>query len=163
MAVAAGLSVAGNYFARPLLGLLRSELAMSTTTAGLTIAMARVGYALGLGLLVPLGDRYSRRGLAAVLLAATGVLLAVAGASPNGSLLLTATGLAAVTSVGAQVLVPFAAEISAPDRRARSHRARRPHRRDRPPLHAAGRVLRRPRVLAPSSSPGCSRPPRGGS
>jgi len=120
MAVAAGLSVAGNYFAQPLLGLLRSELAMSTTTAGLTIAMAQVGYALGLGLLVPLGDRYPRRGLAAVLVAGTGVLLAVAGASPNGSLLLMATGLAAVTSVGAQVLVPFAAEIGAPGRRARS-------------------------------------------
>ncbi len=120
MAVAAGLSVAGNYFAQPLLGLLRSELHMSTTTAGLTIAMAQVGYALGLGLLVPLGDRYSRRGLTAFLLICTGLLLGVAGASPGGSVLLMATGLAAVTSVGAQVLVPFAAEITAPNRRARS-------------------------------------------
>lgn len=120
MSVAAGLSVAGNYFAQPLLGLLRSELDMSTTAAGLTVAMAQVGYAVGLGLLVPLGDRYSRRGLAAVLLAGTGLLLGVAGASPGGSVLLMATGLAAVTSVGAQVLVPFAAEISPPDRRARS-------------------------------------------
>lgn len=120
MAVAAGLSVAGNYFTQPLLGLLRSELHMSTTTAGLTIAMAQVGYALGLGLLVPLGDRYSRRGLTAFLLVCTGLLLGVAGASPGGSVLLMATGLAAVTSVGAQVLVPFAAEISAPNRRARS-------------------------------------------
>ncbi|MEU0492457.1 MFS transporter [Nocardiopsis sp. NPDC006139] len=119
MAVAAGLSVAGNYFAQPLLGLLGSELGMSTTTAGLTVAAAQVGYAVGLGLLVPLGDRYARRGLAATLLAATGLLLALAGAAPTGWLLLAATALAAVTSVGAQVLVPFAAELAPPHRRAR--------------------------------------------
>ncbi|MDE3725040.1 MFS transporter [Nocardiopsis sp. N85] len=119
MAVAAGLSVAGNYFAQPLLGLLRTELGMTTTAAGLTVAAAQIGYAIGLGLLVPLGDRYPRRGLAATLLAATGLLLAAAGTAPTGWLLLAATGLAAVTSVGAQVLVPFAAELAPPQRRAR--------------------------------------------
>ncbi|MFL1377844.1 MFS transporter [Nocardiopsis protaetiae] len=119
MAVAAGLSVAGNYFAQPLLGLLRVELGMTTTTAGLAVAAAQIGYAVGLGLLVPLGDRYARRGLAATLLAATGLLLALAGTAPTGWLLLAATALAAVTSVGAQVLVPFAAELAPPGRRAR--------------------------------------------
>ncbi|MBW8483775.1 MFS transporter [Actinomadura parmotrematis] len=119
MTLAAGLSVAGNYFAQPLLGVLRAELHMSATVAGLVVAVFQIGYALGLALLVPLGDRYPRRDLAAALLAATGVLLALAGLAPNGPLLLAATGLVAVTSVGAQVLVPFAAEIGPPERRAR--------------------------------------------
>lgn len=118
MAVAAGLSVAGNYFAQPLLGLLQSRLEMTATTATLTVAVAQIGYAVGLFFLVPLGDRYSRRGLSAGLLTATGLLLALAGSATNGSILLAATGLVAVTSVGAQVLVPFAAELSEPDRRA---------------------------------------------
>ncbi|THV42218.1 MFS transporter [Glycomyces buryatensis] len=120
MAVAAGLSVAGNYFAQPLLGLLQSELHMTTTNATLTVAVAQIGYALGLFFLVPLGDRYSRRGLSAVLLIATGLLLALAGSATNGSVLLAATGLVAVTSVGAQILVPFVAELSTPDSRARN-------------------------------------------
>ncbi|MFI7874399.1 MFS transporter [Streptomyces salinarius] len=120
MTLAAGLSVAGNYFAQPLLGLLRTELHMTTTTAGMVVAVSQIGYALGLAFLVPLGDRYPRRDLAASLLAATGVLLLLAGVAPNGLLLLAATGLVAVTSVGAQVLVPFAAELSAPDSRARN-------------------------------------------
>ncbi|MEV7207086.1 MULTISPECIES: MFS transporter [unclassified Streptomyces] len=120
MTLAAGLSVAGNYFAQPLLGLLRTELHMTTTTAGMVVAVSQIGYALGLAFLVPLGDRYPRRDLAASLLAATGVLLLLAGVAPNGPLLLAATGLVAVTSVGAQVLVPFAAELSAPDSRARN-------------------------------------------
>jgi predicted MFS family arabinose efflux permease len=120
MAVAAGLSASGNYFAQPLLGLLRSELHMSTTTASLTVAISQIGYALGLCFLVPLGDWYPRRGLSAGLLAATGLLLAVAGSSPDGKVLLAATGLVAIASVGAQILVPFAAELSTPDSRARS-------------------------------------------
>ncbi|QUW91384.1 MFS transporter [Streptomyces sp. V17-9] len=120
MTLAAGLSVAGNYFAQPLLGLLRTELHMTTTTAGMVVAVSQIGYALGLAFLVPLGDRYPRRDLAASLLAGTGVLLLLAGVAPNGPLLLAATGLVAVTSVGAQVLVPFAAELSAPDSRARN-------------------------------------------
>lgn len=120
MAVAAGLSCAGLYFAQPLIGLLRTELHMSTTTAGITVAMGQIGYAVGLGILVPLGDRYSRRALATTLLACTAVFVALAGSAPSGSLLLVATGLAAFTAVGAQVLVPFAAEISAPEVRARN-------------------------------------------
>ncbi|GAB4003798.1 hypothetical protein GCM10029992_46980 [Glycomyces albus] len=118
MAVAAGLSVAGNYFAQPLLGLLQSRLEMTATTATLTVAVAQIGYAVGLFFLVPLGDRYSRRGLSAGLLTATGLLLALAGSATNGSILVAATGLVAVTSVGAQVLVPFVAELSEPERRA---------------------------------------------
>ncbi|MFD4259705.1 MFS transporter [Streptomyces sp. NPDC058534] len=120
MAVASGLSAAGNYFAQPLLGLLRSELGMATSTATLTVAISQIGYALGLCLLVPLGDWYSRRTLSAGLLTATAVLLAIGGGSPNGGVLLAATGLVAVTSVGAQVLVPFAAELSTDDNRARN-------------------------------------------
>lgn len=120
MTVAAGASVAGNYFTQPLLGVLQTDLGMSTGAATLTVAAAQVGYALGLLLLVPLGDRYQRRGLSALLLAATGLLLLLAGSAPDGTVLLAATGLAAVTSVGAQVLVPFAAELSVPDTRARN-------------------------------------------
>lgn len=119
-AVAAGLSVAGNYFAQPLLGLLQSQLGMSTAAATLTVTVAQIGYAVGLFFLVPLGDRYSRRGLSTALLTATALLLALAGSATTGSVLIAATGLVAVTSVGAQVLVPFIAELSETDQRARN-------------------------------------------
>ncbi|WP_345495122.1 MFS transporter [Nocardia callitridis] len=120
MTIASGLSAAGMYFAQPLLAVLRDALHMSATAAGLTVTAGQVGYAIGLALLVPLGDRVSRRGLAAALLAATSLSLLVAGCAPSGAVLLIATGLAAATAVGAQVLVPFAAELSAPDHRARN-------------------------------------------
>lgn len=112
MAWAAGLSAAGNYFAQPVLGVLRDELDLGAAQAGTIVAAAQFGYAIGLALLVPLGDRLDRRGLGAALLAATAVFLVAAGAAPSGAWLLVATLLAAVTSVGAQVLVPFAAALS---------------------------------------------------
>lgn len=64
MSVAAGLSVAGNYFAQPLLDVIGRDLHLSASTAALVVTVAQVGYGLGLLLLVPLGDLLERRGLA---------------------------------------------------------------------------------------------------
>jgi predicted MFS family arabinose efflux permease len=119
MAAATGLSVANNYFAQPLLDLLGRELQLSATTAGLIITAAQVGYALGLMLLVPLGDMVERRRLAVLLYAATAMFLLVSATAPNGALLLAGTALTAFTSVAAQVVVPYAATLAAPGQRGR--------------------------------------------
>src|SRR6201991_2472012 len=119
MATATGLSVANNYFAQPLLDLLGRELQLSTTVAGMIITAAQVGYGLGLLLLVPLGDLVERRRLAVLLYAATAVFLLVSATAASGTLLLAGTALTAFTSVGAQVVVPYAATLAAPGRRGR--------------------------------------------
>ncbi|MEV0593917.1 MFS transporter [Nonomuraea cavernae] len=119
MSAATGLSVANNYFAQPLLDLLGRELRLSTTMAGLIVTAAQVGYGLGLILLVPLGDLVERRRLAVMLYAATAVFLLVSATAPNGALLLTGTVLTALTSVAAQVVVPYAATLAAPAQRGR--------------------------------------------
>jgi predicted MFS family arabinose efflux permease len=119
MAVSTGLSVAGNYFAQPLLDLIARELQLGPTMAGLVVTAAQGGYALGLILLVPLGDLVERRGLAVVLFAATALFLTVTASAPGGPVLLIGTVLTALTSVAAQVVVPFAVSLSAPAERGR--------------------------------------------
>lgn len=119
MAAATGLSVAGNYFAQPLLDLISRDLHIGTTLAGLIVTAAQSGYALGLILLVPLGDVVDRRRLAVALFVATAVFLAVTAAAPSGPVLLAGTVLTALTSVGAQVVVPYAATLAAPEARGR--------------------------------------------
>ncbi|GGO65273.1 sugar transporter [Nonomuraea cavernae] len=119
MSAATGLSVANNYFAQPLLDLLGRELRLSTTMAGMIVTAAQVGYGLGLILLVPLGDLVERRRLAVMLYAATAVFLLVSATAPNGALLLAGTVLTALTSVAAQVVVPYAATLAAPAQRGR--------------------------------------------
>lgn len=120
MSVAAGLSVAGNYFAQPLLDVIGSDLHLSSSTAALVVTVAQVGYGLGLLLLVPLGDLLERRRLAVTLTAATAAFLTVTASAPNAALLLTGTALTGLTSVAAQVVVPYAATLAAPAERGRT-------------------------------------------
>lgn len=117
MAVATGLSAASLYVAYPILDLLRDHFGMSDTTAGLLVTVAQAGYAAGLVFLVPVSDVVRRRPLALTLLALTAAALVVAGAAPSGSVLLAASALAAITAVGAQVIVPYAAELAGPGSR----------------------------------------------
>ncbi|WP_344294576.1 MFS transporter, partial [Streptomyces synnematoformans] len=119
MATATGLSVAGNYFAQPLLDLIGRDLHVGSTLAGLVVTAAQAGYALGLILLVPLGDVTDRRRLSVRLFMATAAFLALTAAAPNGPVLLAGTVLTALASVGAQVVVPYAAGLAAPEERGR--------------------------------------------
>ncbi|MFE3653221.1 MFS transporter [Streptomyces sp. NPDC059152] len=120
MSVATGLSVAGNYFAQPLLDVIGRDLHLSTGTTALVVTVAQTGYGLGLLLLVPLGDLLERRRLAVVLCALTAVFLTVTASAPNAALLLTGTALTGLASVAAQVVMPFAATLSAPAERGRT-------------------------------------------
>ncbi|WP_223263582.1 hypothetical protein [Rhodococcus sp. MTM3W5.2] len=53
MSVSTGLVAAGNYFAQPLLDVIRQDLQLSTSTAAMVVTAAQAGYALGLILLLP--------------------------------------------------------------------------------------------------------------
>ncbi|HEX4833289.1 MAG TPA: MFS transporter [Trebonia sp.] len=112
LAFAAGASVANLYYAQPLLTLIRHEFAISSGTAALVVTLTQVGYALGLALLLPLGDLIENRKLAYRTLLVTAVALAVTAASPGFGVFLVATALVGVTSVVAQVLIPFAAHLA---------------------------------------------------
>ncbi|MFG3259219.1 MFS transporter [Streptomyces sp. NPDC048172] len=112
MTVATGLSCASNYFAQPLLDLISRDLHLSAGLAGLIVTASQAGYALGLMLLVPLGDVRDRRRLAVGLFLASAAFLAVTAASAGGPMMLVGTVLVALTSVGAQVIVPYAASLA---------------------------------------------------
>lgn len=119
MAVATGVAVANNYYAQPLLPVMRHDLHLSSTVAGLIVTVAQIGYALGLLLLLPLGDLIERRSLVVLLsLLATGALLAL-GLAPNAGVLLAAALAVGVVSVMAQVLVPYAASMAGDHERGR--------------------------------------------
>ncbi|MFC5720710.1 MFS transporter [Streptomyces gamaensis] len=120
MAVATGLSVSGNYFAQPLLELVSRDLGIGTGLAALVVTAGQAGYALGLILLVPLGDVVDRRRLTVGLFTATALFLAVTAAAPTGPVLLAGTVLTALASTGAQVVVPLAASLASPAERART-------------------------------------------
>ncbi|WP_288896789.1 MFS transporter [uncultured Delftia sp.] len=114
MATACGLCAGANYFNQPLLHSIAMDLGISEARASLTVTMAQVSYALGLLLLVPLGDMLERRRLvlSLMLLAALGML--ASGMAHSFTLLAAGTLMTGLFSVAAQVLVPMAASFAAP-------------------------------------------------
>ena len=117
LAFACGASVANLYYAQPLLGLIRQTFGVAPGTAALVVTVTQVGYAVGLALLLPLGDLLENRKLSSRTLVVTAVALAVAAVVPGFGVFLVAVALVGVTSVVAQVLIPLAAHLAPPQSR----------------------------------------------
>jgi predicted MFS family arabinose efflux permease len=119
LAVACGLTVANLYYAQPLLAALRENFHISAAIAGTLITATQAGYAVGMILLVPLGDRIESRRLVSTLLAITTAALIVAGTAREFGILLAAALASGATSVVAQILLPFAADLAPENARGR--------------------------------------------
>lgn len=117
ISAATGLMVASNYYAQPLLDAIANAFMLSPNQAGFIVTAAQLGYAVGLLLLVPLGDMLERRGLIVgmSLLSAAGMLITAS--SSSLWVMILGTALTGMFSVAAQLLVPLAATLASPETR----------------------------------------------
>ncbi|MCK0195464.1 MFS transporter [Ancylobacter sp. 6x-1] len=119
LALAAGAGAGNLYYTQPLLPLIAPDIGLDESIGSLVVTLGQIGYILGLLLVVPLGDIVENRRLIAsiLILAAAGLLLAFF--APTAPLFLAAALMFGVGSVVAQVAVPFAAHLAAPEERGR--------------------------------------------
>jgi len=117
LAVIAGVSVANIYYNQPLLDDFRRSFPASAAWIGAVPACTQLGYAAGMLLLAPLGDRIDRRKLILLQTVALCVALLVAATAPTLPVLIGASLAIGIVSTIAQQAVPFAAEIAPPERR----------------------------------------------
>nr|WP_310615760.1 MFS transporter [Pantoea cypripedii] len=117
MAIATGIAVGSQYYNQPLLGVIANDM---DAPAGIIATTTQIGYALGLILLVPLGDKIERRML--ILLQCFGLAVAMVFASLSPSLgnLALASMLIGVFATIAQQMIPHAVELASPIQRERA-------------------------------------------
>jgi predicted MFS family arabinose efflux permease len=112
LATSAGLGVAALYYSQPMLGVLGADIGAPARSVGFVPTLTQLGYALGILLLAPLGDRFDRRRL--ILAKAAVLVLALLGAafSPSIVPLLAASLVIGLTATLAQDVVPAAATLA---------------------------------------------------
>ncbi len=119
LATGAGLAVASLYYSQPMLAVLGADLGAGARAVGWVPTLTQLGYALGILLLIPLGDRVDRRRL----ILAKSLLLALAllgtALAPGIAALLAASLAVGLLATLAQDIVPTAAALAPAAQRGR--------------------------------------------
>ena len=119
LAVACGVAVANVCFAQPLLVTIAAEFDLGPSATGLVVTLTQAGYALGLVLLVPLGDLLARRRLVVAQFLLQAAALTVVATAADGVALLAGVAAVGLLAVVTQALVAFAAALAGPAERGR--------------------------------------------
>ena len=117
MAIASGAAAANLYYNQPLLAAIAQSLHAPAYETGFIPILTQIGYAVGMFLFVPLGDLMERRRLIVTMLLVTALALGGAAVSPNITWLLMASLVIGMTTIAAQLIVPFAAQLAKPQER----------------------------------------------
>lgn len=120
LAVVCGLTVANVYFNQALLPLLASALQVGTGEISWIATASQLGYAAGMLLIVPLGDRLDPRRLCQVLLLWTALMLGLASTTTSLTGLATLSALVCMSTCIPQVLLPYLAGLSSERQRSRN-------------------------------------------
>ncbi len=111
MSMICGLAVANLYYNQPILAQIAQSFNASASEVGWIPTLTQMGYASGLLLFVPLGDRLERRKLIITMLAVTALALFMAALSPSLSFLILSSFAIGAATVMAQILLPFATNL----------------------------------------------------
>ncbi|MCH4246985.1 MAG: MFS transporter [Acinetobacter populi] len=114
MAAACGLCAGANYFNQPLIHSIQLHFAVSSAQAQLTVTFAQVSYALGLLLLVPLGDLLKKHIFIPLLMCLAAVGLLISAFAQNIYMLWFGTAMTGLFTIAAQVLIPLSAALVEP-------------------------------------------------
>ncbi len=114
LAITSAMAVATVYFAQPLLESMAADLGVAQQQIGWVVGATQAGYALGLLLIVPLGDLIDRKRLLLGQLLFSALALVGVGMAPNWALFLLALVITGLMAVMVQVMVAHAASLAAP-------------------------------------------------
>lgn len=117
LAAACGFAVANLYYSQPMLPAMAATFGAGAAAQGAIAMLTQLGYAAGLLLFGPLGDRFNRRRLITVLLLANMISLALCAMATHLTWLLAASVLLGLTAMSAQIIIPAVSGLVDPIRR----------------------------------------------
>ena len=120
MSVSAGLVAANIYYAQPLLNYISEEFDVSESQASSVSLATQLGYAMGLLLIIPLGDKIANHRILRVDFVVMIVSLIAAAASGSLWFLIAASFFVGLTSALPQLFVPMAARLASDETRGRA-------------------------------------------
>ncbi len=112
MAVVTGVIVANLNFIQPIENLIANDFGVSKSVVGMLAMVTQLGYALGLLLIVPLGDIFNRYNLIQFMMILSIISLLLAFLAPNAAVFAVATALIGITSVAPQIIIPYAGYLA---------------------------------------------------
>jgi predicted MFS family arabinose efflux permease len=114
MAMICAFAVANLYYNQPILAAIAQSFQVSAAEVGWIPTLTQLGYASGLLLFVPLGDRVEQRRLIVIMLLVTATTLFAAALSPTLNILILTSFAIGATTIAAQILIPFATQLALP-------------------------------------------------
>ena len=120
MSVASAVAVANLYYNQPMLAAMARTFRVDAHAIGLVATFTQAGYALGMPLFIPLGDLLERRRLIISLFLAVALALAAAATAQSVAWLVVASFFIGLTTLPAQIIIPLATELSAPQDQGRT-------------------------------------------
>lgn len=110
---------ANSYYAQPLLAYWARSFHVTESSAGQVFFLSMLGQALGIIMLVPLGDKFLRKKLVLWSIAITTVTVALAAFSINLAMLKACMLVSGFFSIAPQLIIPMAVDLSSPKERTR--------------------------------------------
>ncbi len=120
MAFTCGAAVANIYYNQPLLGLIARSFGTDAAGVAAVPTATQLGYAAGLLLLGPLGDRYDRRRVILALAAALALTLFATAVAPSVGALAACSFAVGMSATLVQQVVPLVAHLAPEQRRGRT-------------------------------------------
>ena len=120
LAFMAGATVANLYYSQPLLTQIAQSFHLSPSAVGMVVVVTQIGYAIGLILIVPLGDGHERKRLITQTTAMIAATLTAVALAPNFFALLLACLLMGIATTVPQLVVPYTATLAPAARRGRA-------------------------------------------
>ena len=116
-AICSGLAIGNLYWAQPLLVQIMDDFGLPAANGGLLVTATQIGYAMGILIILPLGDFVRRKRMIAIVMVLSVLALVSCAISPSFIILSLSLFSMGIVTISGQIILPLAGDLSREDER----------------------------------------------